>query len=56
MKDIWCTFKTGSLKKLRKETVGKNGLKNNNKKPTYDMFLPTTKQAASKRLNQSAMF
>ena len=53
MKDIWCTFKAGFLK-LRKETVSKNSFKNKLIQdlflPTYDTFLPTTKQAASKRL------
>ena len=53
MKDIWCTFKAGSLK-LRKETVGKNRFKNkiiqDSNLFTHDTYLPTTKQAASKWL------
>ena len=51
-KDIWCTFKAGSLnwekKLLAKTVVFLNQVKK--KLPTYDTFLPTTKQAVSKRL------
>ena len=39
---------------MRKETVSKNSFKNNSGKTNYplfyDMFLPTTKQAVTKRL------
>ena len=51
MKDVWCIFKAGSLnweKKLLAKTVLK--IIQEFFLPTYDTFLPTTKQAVSKRL------
>ena len=59
MKDTRCMFKAGSKLKLRKETVtsvSKNSLNfflNQDLLiflPTYETFLPITKQAMSKRL------
>ena len=52
MKNIWCTFKAGSLnweKKLSAKTVLK--IIQDLFLPTYDTFLPTTKQADAHAVN-----